>query len=225
MKILVVEDERRIARAIKEGLEQEGYAVDLAFDGEEGYACATNDEYDVIITDVMMPVMDGVQLCRTLRSEGHKTPILMLSAKSQERDIVRGLDTGADDYLAKPFSMSVLAARIRSLLRRPHQSVGEILRYSDVELDPAGKTVRRDGQPIMLSQKEFSLLEYFLRNPETILSKNNIISHVWDFDADILPNNVESFIKLLRTKIDRPFNRPLIHTIRGFGYILREESP
>lgn len=225
MKILVVEDERRIARAIKEGLEQEGYAVDLAFDGEEGYACATNDEYDVIITDVMMPVMDGVQLCRTLRSEGHKTPILMLSAKSQERDIVRGLDTGADDYLAKPFSMSVLAARIRSLLRRPRQSVGEILRYSDVELDPAGKTVRRDGQSIMLSQKEFSLLEYFLRNPETILSKNNIISHVWDFDADILPNNVESFIKLLRTKIDRPFNRPLIHTIRGFGYILREESP
>lgn len=224
MKILVVEDERIIAHAIKEGLEQDSYAVDVAYDGEEGYSAASADEYDVIISDVMMPEMNGYEMVAKLRADGNKTPILMLTAKDQERDIVKGLDTGADDYLAKPFSFNVLAARVRALLRRPQASVGEVLSYSDITLDPAGKVVTRAGKPVRLSAKEFSILEYFLRNPERILSKNNILTHVWDFDADVLPNNVESFIKLLRNKIDRPYKKQLIQTVRGFGYKLSEKA-
>ena len=223
MKILVIEDERRIAHAVKEGLEQDGYAVDLAYDGEEGYASACGDEYDVIVSDVMMPTMDGYELCRKLRDDGNNTPILLLTAKDQDGDIIKGLDVGADDYLAKPFSFNVLLARIRALLRRPQQTMAEILKVGDLEMDPANKTVRRAGKSINLSVKEFSILEYFLRNPDRILSKNNIISHVWNFDADVLPNNVEVFITMLRAKIDKPFDAPLIHTVRGFGYKLSEE--
>lgn len=222
MKILVVEDERIIAHAIKEGLEQDGYAVDVAYDGNEGYGAASADEYDVIISDVMMPEMDGNAMVVKLRADGNKTPILMLTAKSQERDEIKGLDAGADDYLAKPFAFGVLLARVRALLRRPQQSMGEVLQYADIMMDPAKKTVERAGRAIRLSAKEYAILEYFLRNPERILSKNNILTHVWDFDSDVLPNNVESFIKLLRIKIDRPFNAPLIQTVRGFGYKLSE---
>lgn len=222
MKILVVEDERIIAHAIKEGLEQDGYAVDVAYDGNEGYGAASADEYDVIISDVMMPEMDGNDMVVKLRADGNKTPILMLTAKSQERDEIKGLDAGADDYLAKPFAFGVLLARVRALLRRPQQSMGEVLQYADIMMDPAKKTVERAGRAIHLSAKEYAILEYFLRNPERILSKNNILTHVWDFDSDVLPNNVESFIKLLRIKIDRPFNAPLIQTVRGFGYKLSE---
>lgn len=224
MKILVVEDERRIAQVLKEGLEQDGYAVDVAYDGEDGYSSASTEEYDVIVSDVMMPVMDGYEMCQKLRLEGIKTPILMLTAKSQDKDIVKGLDTGADDYLAKPFSLSVLLARVRALLRRPQNSLGEVLQYADLSLNPAEKTTERNGKKIQLSTKEFAILEYFMRNPERILSKNSIMSHVWDFDADILPNNVESFIKLLRNKIDRPFKKQLIQTVHGFGYKLSEEA-
>lgn len=224
MRILVVEDERIIANTIKEGLEQDGYAVDVAYDGEDGYSTASADEYDVIISDVMMPEMDGFTMVKKLREDGNKTPILMLTAKSQETDVVRGLDTGADDYLAKPFAFNVLSARVRALLRRPRSAVGEVLEYADISLDPAGKQVRRAGKLIQLSAKEFAILEYFMRNPERILSKNNILTHVWDFDSDVLPNNVESFIKLLRNKIDRPFKKPLIQTVRGFGYKLSEDE-
>lgn len=220
MRILVVEDERIIANTIKEGLEQDGYAVDVAYDGEDGYNTASADEYDVIISDVMMPEMDGFAMVKKLREDGNKTPILMLTAKSQETDVVRGLDTGADDYLAKPFAFNVLSARVRALLRRPHSAVSEVLQYNDLTLDPAGKQVHRAGKLVQLSAKEFAILEYFMRNPERILSKNNILTHVWDFDSDVLPNNVESFIKLLRQKIDKPFNAPLIQTVRGFGYKL-----
>ena len=224
MKILVIEDERRIAHAVKEGLEQDGYAVDLAYDGEEGYVSASGDEYDVIVSDVMMPSMDGYELCRKLRDDGNNTPILLLTAKDQDGDIIKGLDVGADDYLAKPFSFNVLLARIRALLRRPQQTIGEVLQVGDLEMDPANKSVRRAGKSINLSVKEFSILEYFLRNPDRILSKNNIISHVWNFDADVLPNNVEVFMTMLRAKIDKPFGSPLIHTVRGFGYKLSEEA-
>lgn len=224
MRILVVEDERIIANTIKEGLEQDGYAVDVAYDGEDGYNTASADEYDVIISDVMMPEMDGFTMVKKLREDGNKTPILMLTAKSQEADVVKGLDTGADDYLAKPFAFNVLSARVRALLRRPHDSVGETLHYADITLDPAGKMVKRAGKAVQLSAKEFAILEYFMRNPERILSKNNILTHVWDFDSDVLPNNVESFIKLLRNKIDRPFKTPLIQTVRGFGYKLSENE-
>lgn len=223
MRLLVIEDERRIAQSIKRGLEQDGYAVDLAFDGAEGYASVSGDDYDVIISDVMMPEMDGIELCRKLRADGNKTPILLLTAKDDDRDIVNGLDLGADDYLAKPFSFNVLLARIRALMRRPPQSIGERLVVGDLEMDLIDKRVTRAGTPLKLSVKEFSILEYLMRNPDRVLSKNNIISHVWDFDADILPNNVEVFINLLRGKVDKPFDHPLIHTVRGFGYKVSEE--
>lgn len=220
MKILVIEDEHRIAQAIKEGLEEESYAVDVEYDGEGGYnaASAAPDQYDVILLDVMMPKLSGYEVAAKLRSEGNHTPILMLTAKDQEKDIIKGLDTGADDYLAKPFSFEVLLARIRALLRRPHYSLGEVLNIGDLTLDPAMKLVTRAGKSIHLTSKEYAILEYLMRNAGRVLSKDSIISHVWDFDADVLPNNVEVFITFLRSKIDKPFKKPLIHTVRGFGY-------
>lgn len=220
MKVLVVEDEHRIAQAIKEGLEEEGYAVDVEHDGEGGYntASAAPNEYDVILLDVMMPKLNGYEVAAKLRSEGNHTPILMLTAKDQEKDIIKGLDTGADDYLAKPFSFDVLLARIRALLRRPHQSLGEVLEIGDLILNPALKSVTRAGHDIRLTSKEYAILEYLMRNPGRVISKDSIISHVWDFDADVLPNNVEVFITFLRSKIDKPFKKPLLHTVRGFGY-------
>lgn len=225
MRILVVEDEKRIAAALKEGLMQESYAVDVALDGEDGFAAARAEDYDLIILDVMLPGMDGLTICRKLRVEGKSTPVLMLTARGQIRDIVQGLDTGADDYLAKPFSFEVLLARVRALLRRPTESAGEILRSADLALEPAAHKVTRAGQTVTLSSKEYALLEYLLRNKGKVLSKNNIISHVWDFDADILPNTVEVFVTYLRAKIDKPFKpRPaLIQTVRGFGYRLEDK--
>ncbi len=224
MRILVVEDERRIAQAIKEGLEQESYAVDVEYNGEDGLNAGLAEEYDLIMLDVMMPIMNGYEVCRELRNNGKKTPILMLTAKDQDKDIVEGLDVGADDYLAKPFSFSVLLARIRALLRRPTASLPQQLVVGTLKLDPVRKEVERSGQTIGLSAKEFAILEYFMRNQDRVLSKNNIMAHVWNFDSDILPNNIEVFITYLRAKIDKPFNeKPLIHTVRGFGYKLSEE--
>jgi two-component system, OmpR family, response regulator len=222
MRILVTEDEHRIARALKEGLEQESYAVDVEYDGEEGYNAAAAGDYDLIILDVMMPGLNGFEVCERLRQDGDHTPILMLTARDQDKDIIKGLDSGADDYLAKPFSFEVLLARVRSLLRRPHESLGEELRIADLSLNTITKKVTRGGEDIALSSKEYALLEYLLRNQGRVLSKNNIISHVWDFDADILPNTVEVFITYLRNKIDRPFATPLIQTVRGFGYKLEQ---
>lgn len=219
MRILVVEDEHRIAQAVKEGLEQESYAVDVEYDGEDGYNAARADEYDLIILDVMLPGLDGFEVCKRLRAEGNHTLVLMLTAKDQEHDVVNGLDNGADDYLAKPFSFDILMARVRALLRRPHDSLGEQLQIADLILDPVSKKVMRGDKAIKLSPKEFAILEYMMRNPSRILSKNNIMTHVWDFDADILPNTVEVFLTYLRAKIDKPFNAPpLIHNVRGFGY-------
>jgi len=219
MRILVVEDEHRIAQAIKQGLEQESYAVDVCFDGEEGYHSALAEEYDVILLDVMMPKMDGYEVCRRLRAEGIHTPILMLTARDQNRDVVKGLDQGADDYLAKPFSFEVLLARIRALLRRPHEAADGTLVVGDLTLNPSSRSVLRAQQAVHLSSKEYAILEYLMRNQGKVLSKNNIITHVWDFDADVLPNNVEVFMNYLRAKVDKPFDAPsLIHTVRGFGY-------
>lgn len=219
MRILVIEDEHRIAQAIKEGLEQESYAVDVEYDGEDGYNTAREDEYDLILLDVMLPSKNGFEVCGQLRADGIHTPVLMLTAKDQPRDIVQGLDTGADDYLAKPFSFEVLLARIRALLRRPHETAGEVLEAADLVLNPNTKEVVRANTPILLSSKEYALLEYLLRNQNRVLSKNNIMSHVWNFDADILPNTVEVFIAYLRAKVDKPFDGPgLIQTVRGFGY-------
>jgi two-component system copper resistance phosphate regulon response regulator CusR len=221
MRILIVEDEHKIAQALKEGLEQESFAVDVAYDGEDGVNTALNDEYDLIILDVMLPKLNGLEVCKQLRDASNHTPVLMLTAKDQNRDVVQGLNTGADDYLAKPFSFEVLLARIKALLRRPHDKLGEVLQAEDLSLDTINKVVHRAGTPIVLSSKEFALLEYLLRNENRVLSKNNIMTHVWNFDADILPNTVEVFIAYLRAKVDKPFNGPrLIQTVRGFGYKL-----
>ena len=223
MRILLIEDDIAISRLLKEGLEDESYAVDVAHDGSEGYRTAVADEYDVIILDIMLPGMNGYEVCRALRNNGNKTPILMLTARDAERDIVEGLDTGADDYLAKPFSFDVLLARIRALLRRPNEKLEEILQVGDLKLDPSLKKVTRASQEINLTAKEYGVLEYLMRNKGKVLSKEQIISHVWDFDADVLPNNVELFIMFLRRKIDKPFKSKLIHTVSGFGYKLEEK--
>ena len=224
MRVLLIEDDVMIARLLKEGLEDELYAVDVANDGSEGYRTAAADEYDVIILDIMLPEMNGYEVCRALRNDGNKTPILMLTARDAERDIVEGLDTGADDYLAKPFSFDALLARIRALLRRPNEKLEEILQVGDLKLDPSSKKVTRASQEISLTAKEYGVLEYLMRNKGKVLSKEQIISHVWDFDADVLPNNVELFIMFLRRKIDKPFKSKLIHTVSGFGYKLEEKS-
>jgi len=225
MRLLVVEDEQRIARAVKEGLEQEAYAVDVASDGEEGYNAARFDEYDLVVLDVMLPSMDGFTICRKLRAENIHTPVLMLTAKDQDSDVVNGLDTGADDYLTKPFSFEVFLARVRALLRRPQESLTDVLSTEDLKLDTNSHITERAGKIISLSAKEYALLEYMLRNKGKVLSKNNIMSHVWDFDADILPNTVEVFIVYLRAKVDKPFKGPeLIQTVRGFGYKIRTST-
>ncbi len=218
MRILVVEDEHRIAQAVKKGLELETYAVDVEYDGLDGLNAARSEEYDLIILDVMMPGMNGFDVCSTLRSEGSTVPIMMLTARDQDADVVNGLDGGADDYLAKPFNFDVLLSRVRSLLRRPQQLMSDKLEVGDLELDLLTKSAKRQGQDIQLSSKEFALLEYLMRNQGIVLSKDNIIAHVWDFDSDVLPNTVEVFMNYLRSKIDKPFDRPLLHTVRGFGY-------
>jgi DNA-binding response OmpR family regulator len=222
MRVLVVEDEHKIASAIKRGLEQETYAVDVAYDSDEGLSSALTDEYDVIVLDRMLPgLLDGVEIAKEVRANGVRTPIIMLTAKDKIGDRVEGLNAGADDYLIKPFAFEELLARIRALLRRPQDSVGNVLQIDDLSLDTNSYEVKRAGRKIQLSQREYALLEYLMRNQNRILSKTNIISHVWDYDADILPNTLEVYIGYLRGKVERPFRGPeLIHTVRGFGYKL-----
>ncbi len=220
MRILVVEDEHKIARSIKKGLELESYAVDTAFTGRTGYDLANSEDYDLIILDVMLPEMDGITICKRLRSENIHTPILMLTAKGQIADRVEGLNAGADDYLAKPFAFEELLARVKALSRRPKEVIGNTLKFSDLELDTLKKEVTRAGHDIQLSAKEYALLEYLMRHKNLTSTKDQIINHVWDYDADVLPNTVEVYIGYLRNKIDKPFPKSpaLIHTARGFGY-------
>jgi len=220
MKLLIIEDEHRIATAIKKGLEQEHYTVDVAFDGLEGFDLASSESYDVIILDVMLPHMDGITICKNLRKESNHTPILMLTAKGQLSDKIEGFENGADDYLTKPFAFEELLARIRALIRRPKHMTESILTIADLTLHPETYEVMRGKKPIQVSNKEFSLLEYMMRHPNIVLTKDQIIAHVWEYSADILPNTVEVYIKNLRAKIDVPFasKKPLITTVRGFGY-------
>lgn len=219
MRILVVEDEHIIATSIKQGLEQESYAVDVAFDGEEGLHLASSEEYDLILLDRLLPGIDGVEVVKKLREQKNHTPILMLTAKGQVIDKVEGLDSGADDYLIKPFAFEELLARMRALIRRPKEGNGTVLKFADLSLNTITYEVKRSGRKIQLSSKEFALLEFLLRHPNQIISKQKIMSHVWNYDADILPNTVEVYIRFLRGKVDRPFKEPpLIHTVRGFGY-------
>jgi len=226
MRILVVEDEHRIARSIQTGLQQEKYAVDVAFTGTDGFDLASTEEYDVIILDLMIPGMDGITLCKNLRKEKIHTPILVLTAKGLVQDKVSGLDSGADDYLSKPFSFEELLARIRALTRRPKTSLNTTLLIGDLSLDPKTFSVTRKKVPISLSSKEFALCEYLMRNANIICTKEQIIGHVWDYDADILPNTVEVYIKKLRNKIDMPFpkEKQLIKTVRGFGYKMEDSN-
>lgn len=225
MRILVVEDEVKIATAIMRGLTMHGYAVDIVHDGDTGYTYGLDPDYDLIILDRMLPGMDGLTLCRKLRDEHVHTPVLMLTARGTIGDKVEGLNSGADDYLVKPFSFDELTARVRALLRRPQQTTGTVLQVDNLELDPIGFSVTRAGQPIKLSHKEFQLLEYFMHHAGQVITKDSLIAHIWNEDADILPNTVEVYIGYLRSKIDRAFpDMPsLIHTKRGFGYILAAE--
>ncbi|NTV31024.1 response regulator transcription factor [candidate division WWE3 bacterium] len=220
MRILIVEDDHKIAGAIKKGLAQESFAVDVAFDGQDGFDLASSEEYDLIVLDRMLPGMDGIQVCTKLRDQSIHTPILMLTAKGQVENRVEGLNAGADDYLVKPFAFSELIARIRALLRRPHIANDPVLQIEDLMLNPQTFDVKRGEKPIQLSKKEFALLEYLIRNPNKILTKDQIINHVWEYDSDILPNTVEVYIGYLRNKVDKQFPAlpSLIQTVRGFGY-------
>ncbi len=224
MRILIVEDEHRIANTIKKGLEQEHFAVDVAYEGNNGYDLASTEEYDVLILDLMLPGKDGLTICKDLRDNNIHTPILMLTAKGQIQDKVEGLDSGADDYLTKPFSFEELLARIYALSRRPKKLASDVITIDDLTLHTREYTVERSGKQIQLSSKEFSLLEYLMKHARKIVTKDQIISHVWDYDADVLHNTVEVYIKNLRAKIDYPFtkNKQLIHTVRGFGYKIGE---
>ena len=225
MKVAIVEDERKIARALREGFMQERMVADIFDDGPSGLSAIKNDEYDLIILDRMLPGgLDGLDICRQIRDSGIKTPIILLTAKGKIRDKVEGLNAGADDYVVKPFSFEELLARSRALLRRPGEMAGTTLTVDDLSLDPVTFVVTRGDTPIKLSHTEYALLEYLLRNKNRVLSKTNIINHVWDFDADVLPNTVEAYIRYLRKKIDRPFpDKPaLIQTVHGFGYKIGE---
>lgn len=224
MRILIVEDEHKIANSIRQGLSQESYAVDVLYDGIKGYDFALSEDYDLIILDRMLPGIDGLEICRKLREQQVHTPILMLTARGQLSEKIEGLDTGADDYMTKPFAFTELLARVRALVRRPKVSTGAVLGVNDLTLDPVSFEVKRGTSVISLSNKEYSLLHFLMRHPNKIFSKEQIINHVWNYDANVLPNSVEVYIKHLRDKIDKPFaDLPnLIHTVRGFGYKIGE---
>ena len=224
MKILIVEDEHKIANSIKQGLMQENFAVDVVYDGIEGYDLAATGEYDVIVLDRLLPGIEGLEICQKLREQKNHTPILILTAKGQVADRVEGLDGGADDYLIKPFAFEELLARIKALGRRPKKTLGTILKLADLSLNTKTYQIKRGSTSIQLSSKEFVLLEYLLNHKNEILTKDQIINHVWDYDANILPNTIEVYIGYLRNKIDKPFKKSpkLIQTIRGFGYKIGE---
>jgi len=226
MRILVIEDEHKIANSIKKGLEQELYAVDIAYTGDDGYDFASTEEYDLIILDRLLPGLDGIDICKKLREKQIHTPIILLTAKGQVHVRVEGLNSGADDYLVKPFAFEELLARIKALTRRPKGNIGSVLAVSDLSLNTLTYEVKRGKIKINLSRKELSLLEYVMRHPNQIITKDQIINHVWNYEADILPNTVEVYIGYLRSKIDKPFksSKPLIKTVRGFGYRISEKK-
>jgi len=225
MKILVVEDEERVAQFIQKGLKEEGHAVDVSYDGEDGGFLAEVNDYDLILLDVMLPKKNGISVCREIRAHGVVTPVLMLTARDSVEDRVRGLDAGADDYLVKPFAFEELLARVRALLRRRADSKTPTLQLADLELDPITRLVTRAGKPIRLTTKEYSLLEYLLRNANKVLSRTLIGEHVWDMNFDPESNVIDVYISHLRNKIDKGYDVDLLHTMRGQGYLLSADSP
>lgn len=227
MRILIVEDEHKLANALRKGLEHEAFAVDVAYDGDQGLIEVQNEDYDLVILDRMMPgSVDGLGILEQMRASKNHTPVIFLTAKDTVADKVKGLTVGADDYLVKPFSFDELLARIRALLRRPKDVLNDTLTYSDLSLNSTSFKVTRGDKNIDLSSKEFALLDYMIRNSERILTKDMIMQHVWNYDSDILPNTIEVYIGYLRNKVDKPFKKtePLIKTVRGFGYKLEAES-
>jgi two-component system OmpR family response regulator len=225
MRVLVVEDEERMASLLRRALEEEGHAVDVARDGPEGVWLATENPYGAVVLDLMLPGFDGFEVCRRLRAAEVWAPVLMLTARDEIGDRVRGLDAGADDYLVKPFSLLELAARLRALARRDDRARPVLLTAGDLKLDPAAKRAWRGELEVDLSPKEFSILELFLRNPGVVLSRSQIIDTVWDFAYDGTSNIVDQYVTYLRRKIDRPFGRDDIETVRGMGYRLRQPRP
>jgi two-component system, OmpR family, response regulator len=225
MRVLVIEDEVRMARLLKRALEEEGHAVDVAGDGPDGLWLATENSYAAVVLDVMLPGFDGFELCRRLREAGIWVPVLMLTARDEVGDRVRGLDAGADDYLAKPFSLLELSARLRALARRDDRRRPAVLSEGDLRLDPASKRAWRAGTELRLSPKEFSLLEFFLRHPGVVLTRSQLIEAVWDFAYDGGSNVVDQYVNYLRRKVDTPFGRHDIETARGMGYRLRQGEP
>ena len=221
MRILVVEDEKKVAEFICNGLAEEGYAADVAHDGDHGYFLATTNEYDAILLDIMLPKMDGITLCTQLRCENIQTPILMLTAKDGVKDKVKGLDAGADDYLTKPFAFEELLARIRAMLRKKYLHQGMKLQVDDLVLDTVSHMVTRAGNMIDLSVKEYALLEYLMRNAGTVITRAMISEHVWDINFDTFTNVIDVYISYLRNKIDKGYKTRLIHTVRGRGYVLK----
>jgi heavy metal response regulator len=223
MRILVVEDEQKVAGFIKKGLEEEGYAVDVAFDGSEGLLLALDGVHDLIILDINLPKMDGLRVLQEFRKNQGKTPVLLLTVRAAIEDKVLGLDAGADDYLTKPFSFQELLARIRALLRRRGEAESPLLQVADLTLDPAQRLVFRGTERIDLSTKEFALLDYFMRNPGRVLTRTMISEHVWDYDFDPLTNIIDVYVNYLRKKIDADREPKLIHTVRGVGYVMQED--
>lgn len=224
MKIILIEDEEKLARTLKKGLEQEGYAVDCFFDGQTGQLQIeiNHEDYDLVILDIMLPKTSGIEVCKNIRNQGISLPVLMLTAKDSMEDKVIGLDSGADDYLIKPFAFEELLARIRALLRRPNNLLPAVLEVKDLVLNPATKKVYRDSQEILLTTKEFSLLEYFMRNAGQVLTREQILNRLWDFGFDSFSNIVDVHIKNLRKKIDHGNPEKLLQTVRGAGYRLKK---
>jgi len=224
MRILLVEDEKKIAEFIKNGLKEQAYNIDIAEDGIKGQNLASMNEYDLIILDILLPKQDGWTTCENIRKDGIKTPILMLTSKSETEDKVKGLNLGADDYLTKPFEFKEFLARVRALLRRNSNEKTDTLSIADLTVNLTEHTVTRNNKKIVLTSKEFGLLEYLLRNKKRVVSRAQISESVWGMDFDGASNVVDSYIKFLRQKIDKGFSKPLIHTVIGVGYVLREEK-